>query len=439
MDSLLNKNRPPIFCPGCSHERVVFALDESFKHMGLKGNQIAMVSDIGCSGLLDTFFNTHAFHGLHGRALTYAVGLKLAQPDLHVIVTMGDGGIGIGGAHFLSACRRNLNLTLLILNNFNYGMTGGQFSTTTPTHSEVSSSFLNRLEKPIDAGHVAAAAGAPFVARASAYQKSLPELLEEAIRFEGFSVVDVWGVCPGRFLRRNKLTPNMIESSLKELDPLTGPVPQNIRPEYQQNYRETAGEQKTASFPKKIETKFKPLTSTRQEIVILGSAGQRILTAGEILGIAGLSAGMNASQKNEYNITVMTGPSITELILSLEKIDYTGLVKPAVIIALAEEGVNRRKKLFSEADEETLIIQAAGIQIPPTKGNVVLFDHKSMGIKKSDWALAALAVMSKTEKIITPQMLQEAIAYRFRGKTLDSVNELVRKIQNTNSQMTETL
>lgn len=100
----------------------ICALDECFQNMDLGGDQIALVSDIGCSGLFDTYFHTHAFHGLHGRALTYATGLKLARPELNVVVIMGDGGLGIGGSHLISACRRNLDLTLLILNNFNFGM-----------------------------------------------------------------------------------------------------------------------------------------------------------------------------------------------------------------------------------------------------------------------------------------------------------------------------
>ncbi|HSO66312.1 MAG TPA: thiamine pyrophosphate-dependent enzyme, partial [Desulfatirhabdiaceae bacterium] len=139
MTSLLNTSRPPVFCPGCAHERITLALDKTFQSMNIAGHEVALVSDIGCSGLFDTFFNTHAFHGLHGRALTYAAGIKMSRPDLHVIVTMGDGGLGIGGAHLLSACRRNLNMTLLILNNFNFGMTGGQFSATTPPDASVGS------------------------------------------------------------------------------------------------------------------------------------------------------------------------------------------------------------------------------------------------------------------------------------------------------------
>ena len=114
MTSMLNSERPLVFCPGCSHDRVVKALDKALIDMGLKENRVAIVTDIGCSGLFDTFFNTHAFHGLHGRALTYATGLKMARPDLSVIVTMGDGGLGIGGAHVLSTCRRNIDLTLVV-------------------------------------------------------------------------------------------------------------------------------------------------------------------------------------------------------------------------------------------------------------------------------------------------------------------------------------
>ncbi|MEA1966910.1 MAG: thiamine pyrophosphate-dependent enzyme, partial [Thermodesulfobacteriota bacterium] len=150
MSSLLNVNRPPVFCPGCTHERITKELDKALVKLNLAADKTVIVSDIGCSGLFDTFFNVHALHGLHGRALTYAAGLKLADPELNVIVTMGDGGIGIGGAHILASCRRNLDITLIILNNFNFGMTGGQYSATTPADAVAGSEFLNNAEAPID-------------------------------------------------------------------------------------------------------------------------------------------------------------------------------------------------------------------------------------------------------------------------------------------------
>jgi 2-oxoglutarate ferredoxin oxidoreductase subunit beta len=243
MTSLLNKSRPPIFCPGCAHERVTRALDTALQEMGLNGDQVVIVSDIGCSGLFDTFFHTHAFHGLHGRALTYAAGLKLARPELNVIVTMGDGGLGIGGAHLLAACRRNLDITLLILNNFNFGMTGGQFSVTTPQEAQVGSGFLNQLEHPLDACRVASSAGAAYVSRCSSYEKGLPKEMQKAIRFDGFSIIDIWGVCPGRYTKRNRLTPKTIEQLLEELPPTTGPVQANAKKEYGRHYRELAAAQ----------------------------------------------------------------------------------------------------------------------------------------------------------------------------------------------------
>ena len=131
MNSFLNKNRPPVYCPGCTHDRITKGLDKTLIDLKFSADKTVIVTDIGCSGLFDTFFNVHALHGVHGRALTYAAGLKLADPSLNVIVTMGDGGLGIGGAHVLAACRKNLDMTLIILNNFNFGMTGGQYSSTT--------------------------------------------------------------------------------------------------------------------------------------------------------------------------------------------------------------------------------------------------------------------------------------------------------------------
>jgi 2-oxoglutarate/2-oxoacid ferredoxin oxidoreductase subunit beta len=248
MHSLLNKDRPPVFCPGCSHEPSIKAMDRAFCRMGLKGHEVAIVSDIGCSGLVDTFFNTHALHGLHGRALTYAAGLKMAQPQLTVVVTMGDGGLGIGGAHLLAACRRNLDMTLIVFNNFNFGMTGGQSSVTTPAEARVGSGFLNNLEMAMDICKLAAAAGAPYVVRSSAYDQSLADKIEAAIRFEGFSVVDIHGICTGRYALKNRLTPKMIEDSMANFSPVQGQVPENNRNEYGRQYRQMAAKQAGAFF-----------------------------------------------------------------------------------------------------------------------------------------------------------------------------------------------
>ena len=428
MASLLNDSRPPVFCPGCSHERITHTLDKAFQKMDLTGDQIVMVSDIGCSGLFDTFFNTHALHGLHGRALTYALGLKLARPELKIVVTMGDGGQGIGGAHLLAACRRNLDLTLLILNNFNFGMTGGQYSATTPPDAQVGSAFLNQLERPLDICQVARSAGAAYVTRCSGYRSDLDAKIQQAIEFEGFSVLDIWGVCPGRYTKKNRLTPKAIDKALAELPALEGIVAENVRREYGRHYRELTGDLQPAAEPPKIEARFQAPGSQRQEIVLLGSAGQRIITAGEILCLAGLTAGLNTTQKNEYNITVLRGPSISELILSPEEIDYTGIESPGVIVALDQEGVDRRRDMFGSIDSKTLILQATGVEVPAAKARIHPIDLKSQKIKKPDWALASLGVLAKLNQVITSEMLAAALKIKFKGNTLDTALELIHQV-----------
>ena len=425
MDSLLNTGRPPVFCPGCGHEVVVRALDQAFRNLGFSGNDTCLVSDIGCSGLFDTFFNTHAFHGLHGRALTYATGIKLCRPDLNVVVTMGDGGLGIGGAHLLAACRRNVNLTLLVLNNFNFGMTGGQCSATTPSDAEVASSFLNRLDKPLDLHSVAVAAGAPYMVTVSGYQKGLDRAIEEAICFDGFAIMDIHGICPGRYTRRNKLTPKAISEALDRKGHHNGPVAANARTEYGQTYRQLADRQDRVEPPGAMEAIFTPPEAGRQDVVLLGSAGERVITAGELLGLAGMSVGLHVTQKNDYDITVLRGPSIAELVLSPGEIDYPAIDRPSVILALAQEGVARRKGVFGRIDQKTLVIRTSGVDIPETNATVRVVDFKALGLKVQDWSLAALAVMAKTKKVLDLDMLDAALGQRFRGEALSGAKRVV--------------
>ena len=428
MASLLNASRPAVFCPGCSHDRVLHALDQALTGMGYTGKDVAIVTDIGCSGLFDTFFNTHAFHGLHGRALTYATGIKLARPDLKVIVTMGDGGLGIGGAHVLSTCRRNIDLTLLVLNNFNYGMTGGQCSSTTSQDAVVSSGFLNKLEKPIDICQVAGAAGAGQVSRVSTYQKDLVARLQTAITFEGFSLVDIWGICPGRYTRRNKLTPKSIEQSQAQLPALTDFQALNARTEYGKAYREQAAKLSQPPDPVRIKVTCQAPRTGRTEVVILGSAGQRIITAGELLCLAGASAGCHATQKNDYPITVMKGHSVSEVILADTAIEYTGIEDPSVVIALAPEGVNRRQKMLAALSSDSVVIKAAGLELPTSDAVVIEVDFKAHKIRSQDWTLAALAVMARKTQALTMEMLTAALKLSFKKAVYDTSMAITQKI-----------
>ncbi len=428
MNSFLNKNRPPVYCPGCTHDRITKGLDKTLIDLGFSADKTVIVTDIGCSGLFDTFFNVHALHGVHGRALTYAAGLKLADPSLNVIVTMGDGGLGIGGAHVLAACRKNLDMTLIILNNFNFGMTGGQYSSTTPTDAIVGSEFLNQAEIPIDICRVAKAAGATYVSRISGHDAGLPEELGTAIRHKGFSVVETLGMCTGRYTKNNQLTPKVIDQMINDMPKEGGLVEENQRPEYGERYRALAQEKGKFPEPLIIEKTYDLKDPKRQEVVILGSAGMRIVTAGDIVCYAGIAAGLNASIKNDYNITVLRGQSVSEILLTPEEIRYTGLESPAVVLALSDEGVQRRHKIFANLSPDTFVLKEASVTIPDTPAQVEEIDFKALKIRKPDWALASLGILAKKELVLTRDMLVEALKSRFSEKVFGLAMETIEKV-----------
>jgi Pyruvate/2-oxoacid:ferredoxin oxidoreductase gamma subunit len=280
----------------------------------------------------------------------------------------------------------------------------------------------------MDVCQVARSAGASYVTRCSSYRKDLAEVLEAALCFEGFSLVDMWGLCPGRYTKKNKLNPKIIEQALGHVPPLEGPVKENLREEYGHHYRELASREKPAPPPLKVEAKFRPPHPSRQDVVILGRAGQRVITAGEILCLAGLTAGLWVTQKNEYDITVLRGPSISELILSPERIGYTGIDRASVVVAIGQEGVDRRRALFDALDKDSLLIHAKGVEVPRSRARVQEVDFRGQGIRIHDWALAGLSIMAKLDKAISLEMLQSALKLSFEGQGLKSALELIGRI-----------
>jgi len=427
MNSYLNKNRPPVYCPGCTHEKITQGLDKAMARLNFAPDKTVIVTDIGCSGLFDTFFNVHALHGIHGRALTYASGLKLADPSLNVIVTMGDGGLGIGGAHVLAACRKNLDLTLIVLNNFNFGMTGGQYSSTTPTDAQVGSDFLNQAEIPIDICAIAQSAGATYVDKCSGLDAALPEKIADAIAHKGFSLIETLGMCTGRYTKRNQLTPKSLDQMIVDLPKHSGIIQENQRPEYGDRYRALAKEKNIFPDAVTLEKKITLENYQRQEVVILGSAGMRIVTAGDIVCYAGLCAGMNVSMKNDYNITVLRGQSVSEILISPEKIGYTGIKSPTVVLALSDEGVQRRKKIFASLKPDTFVLKEKSVILPETSAEVFEVDFKDLNVKKQDWALASLGIMAKKRKAINKDMLELALRSRFNEKRFALAMETITK------------
>lgn len=197
---------PHIWCPGCGHGIVLKAMLRSIDRAGLDKNNVAVVSGIGCSSRTPGYVDFNTLHTLHGRALSFATGIKFAKPEMKVIVVTGDGdALAIGGNHFIHTCRRNIDITVLVFTNATYGMTGGQYSPTTPMGSQATTSRYGNIEPPFDACEMAKAAGATFVARGTAYHTiELEKTIHEALMHRGTSVVDIIDACPTYFGRMNK-------------------------------------------------------------------------------------------------------------------------------------------------------------------------------------------------------------------------------------------
>jgi 2-oxoglutarate ferredoxin oxidoreductase subunit beta len=188
----------PIWCPGCGHFAVLSAITRALAHLELAKEKVGLISGIGCSSRVPAYVDSYGFHGLHGRALPLATGLKLARPDLTVLVAGGDGdGFSIGGNHFLHACRRNIDMTYIVMDNQVYGMTKGQASPTTAADWEQSKMTPHGTGvRRFQPAAIALAAGASFIARGfSGDPKALTRMLVEAITHPGFSFLHVLSPC----------------------------------------------------------------------------------------------------------------------------------------------------------------------------------------------------------------------------------------------------
>lgn len=201
-----SKRLPTVWCPGCGLGIMMSAMIRAIARIGIAKNDVAVVSGIGCTGRLPTYVDFNTLHTTHGRALAFATGIKLARPKLAVIAVMGDGdALAIGGNHFIHACRRNIDMTAIVADNMIYGMTGGQYSPTTPQGKRGTTAPYGNVEQDFDVVNLATGAGATFVARSSVYHAmELDRLIEKAIRHKGFSVVEVVSNCYTSYGRMNK-------------------------------------------------------------------------------------------------------------------------------------------------------------------------------------------------------------------------------------------
>jgi 2-oxoglutarate ferredoxin oxidoreductase subunit beta len=198
---------PNIWCPGCGNGIVLNCFVHALDELQMDLDKLVVVSGIGCIGRTAGYTNTDSFHTTHGRALAFASGAKLANPELQVVVVSGDGDLfAIGGNHFIHAARRNMGIKVICANNFNYGMTGGQQGPTTPLDTFTTTSPYGNIEHPFNLVHLAAASGAVYVARwTTLHVRRLTQSIRKALQKEGFCFIEVVSPCPEIFGRYNKM------------------------------------------------------------------------------------------------------------------------------------------------------------------------------------------------------------------------------------------
>jgi 2-oxoglutarate ferredoxin oxidoreductase subunit beta len=208
LEKLLRSERlPHIWCSGCGIGTVFSSVMAAVQKSGYDPDKIAVVSGIGCTARMAGYIRLDSFHTTHGRAIPFATGLKLARPDMKVLVISGDGDLlAIGGNHFIHAARRNMDITVICVNNFNYGMTGGQLAPSTPLGAKTTTSALGCPEEPFNFCYLASACGAVYVARwTTLHIRRITNSITDAMQKKGFGFVEILAPCPTSFGRRNKI------------------------------------------------------------------------------------------------------------------------------------------------------------------------------------------------------------------------------------------
>ncbi|MFB6153760.1 MAG: thiamine pyrophosphate-dependent enzyme [Halodesulfurarchaeum sp.] len=356
---------PHTMCPGCGGGTVLNTFTRAVDDLGLDTDDLLLVSGIGCSAWIPSpNIDADTLHTTHGRAIAYATGAKAGNPDLETVVISGDGDLaGIGGNHLVHAARRNVDITVILVNNFTYGMTGGQVAPTTPHDATTTTSPFGNPEDAIDISAVAESAGAAFVARQpTSRPEHLVRAIKDAIGTDGFALLEVISQCPTVYGRRNDLpsAPEMLEwmesrIDAGELD--VGTVVERDRTEFVTALAEVTeravGEHTSTD---RTPTSFEgdPIS-----LRIAGEGGQGVVVAGSILGEAAALNGRNVFETESYGSRARGGLASADLVVADEEI-YDPTIPDGtadLLVALTDEALTEHRQVVGPAG--TLVIDAS--------------------------------------------------------------------------------
>jgi 2-oxoglutarate ferredoxin oxidoreductase subunit beta len=410
MDGLLRGERlPHIWCQGCglgtALTTFIAALQWLEQNRGWTMDNVAVVSGIGCTGRIAGYIRLDSFHTTHGRAIPFATGLKLANPELKVVVISGDGDIaGIGGNHFIHAARRNLNITVICVNNFNYGMTGGQVGPTTPHEARAVTSQYGNFEYPFNLPYLAAASGASFVARWTVlHARRLEWTLRQALEHPGFSFVEVIAPCSTAYARWNPEGRGLDPESLRRrglevlkyyqavgriahdthpkdagvtvdergliTEIVEGKFLDHARPDLQKALDTLAArgdkwwQAEKKALDERPQLPKRTDTVPRTEVQLGGFGGQGIISAGKIIGqAAALFDGLEVSFTQSYGPEARGGSAGSQVVISSTPIHHPHIISPTNMIIMSQGAY--AKYISSLAPGGTLLIDD-GLVTPP--------------------------------------------------------------------------
>jgi 2-oxoglutarate ferredoxin oxidoreductase subunit beta len=410
MDELLRGERlPHIWCQGCglgtALTTFISALQWLEKNQGWNLDKVTVVSGIGCTGRVAGYLRLDSFHTTHGRAIPFATGLKLAKPELKVVVFSGDGDIaGIGGNHFIHAARRNLDITVICVNNFNYGMTGGQVGPTTPHGARAVTTQYGNFEYPFNLPYLAAAGGASFMARWTVlHARRLGWTLRQAMAHRGFSFVEIIAPCSTSYARWNPdgqgLDPEKLrrrglevmkhyqnvgkitdhthpKDATIKVDPngviteiIEGIFIDDPKPDFQLAIEQMAhsAKEQWAVVKKTLDERphLPPRADKvpRTEVQLGGFGGQGIMSAGNIIGQAAtIYDNLQASLTQSYGPEARGGAAGSQVVIASDPIHHPHLIEPTSMIIMSQEAYT--KYVVNLSVGGTLLIDDGLVKLP---------------------------------------------------------------------------
>jgi pyruvate/2-oxoacid:ferredoxin oxidoreductase beta subunit len=413
------------YCRGCGHALVVGQLSHALERLGLPPRSVVLTTDIGCVGLADSLFPyLHTVHTTHGRSTAMATGMALAEAvlpatGLKPIVMIGDGGAMIGLMHLVHAAQLNVDITVLVHNNFLFGMTGGQHSAFTPLNWITATTPEGNRVLPLDLLALLRTAHAGFLARQFATDSNLDAVIADAIAFPGFSLVEILEICTGYGTLKNKLTGSALREVASRQGYSIGRMEaEQERATFGELYRQERESRPAGKAPPQLlelavkgdlanplhtagDSKFQIQDSEKRHIVIAGTAGERVQSSAALLCRAALSAGLYSTQKNDNPVTQGSGFSLSEICLSPQPIEYTGMESVDVVIALSQEGWNELEAngTLAQLTPKTLLLLDAELEISNPTGRLLRQPFRREATPKRA-ALAAIAFWLGMEPVV---------------------------------------